>query len=388
MAEVHDSSIPESFWAALRSDPGIQDPFSLFRDLGDVPGCSHAAASLALKDRRFPVIPPVPLDRPMWRMFNRWLIMRNDPEHAAIRRVIGRAFTRTAVEAYRPMVEATVDKLLDELTPLGEMEFRRQFAFRLPTAVICELMQLPAEAREGLDELLDDLDLAFVHQGKEAYVARGDDAVEVLQQRLESVLRERSLHPGDDLISRLLTVDHDGVGGVVEHEDLVANSVFLLQAGHDTTMNALTSGIYTLLKHPDQLEHLRKEPGGIPGAVEEMLRYNSPIGVAPRTAREDVELPQGTVPAGGTVTFFLGAINRDPDVFAAPDVFDVTRGENPHLAFGAGPHLCAGAPLARLELQVALAAILRRLPSLRLVEEPRWTGVAPFRGLDALHVAW
>lgn len=153
-------------------------------------------------------------------------------------------------------------------------------------------------------------------------------------------------------------------------------------------MNTLTSGLYTLLKHPDQLERLRADLTLVPSAVEEMLRYNSAIGLAPRVAREDVDLPQGTVREGSTITFFLGAVNRDPTVFAIPDVFDVTRTDNPHLAFGAGAHRCLGAPLARLELELAVAAIVQRLPGLRLVDEPRWTGVMPFRGLDSLHVAW
>jgi cytochrome P450 len=143
-----------------------------------------------------------------------------------------------------------------------------------------------------------------------------------------------------------------------------------------------------LLKHPDQLARLRADESLAPSAVEEFLRFNSAIGIAPRVAKEDVELGQGRVAAGSTIPFFLGALNRDPAVFENPDHFDITRSPNPHLAFAAGPHLCAGAPLARLEVQLALTALLRRLPDLRLVAEPRWTSVVPFRGLDELRVAW
>jgi cytochrome P450 len=161
----------------------------------------------------------------------------------------------------------------------------------------------------------------------------------------------------------------------VDHDDLVANAVLLLQAGHDTTMNTLTSGGYTPLKQPEQLARLRADLTLVSLAVEEMLRYKSAIGIAPRTARENLELAEGTRHAGSTIPF-LGAINRDPKVFDQPDRVDVaTRADNPHLAFGAGPHLCAGAALARLELQMGFTAILRRLPALRLAGEPRWTSV-------------
>lgn len=380
--------VPDSLWAAISSEPGIQDPFPHFRALGDVPACSHAVAALALKDSRFSVGPPPDIDRPLWRTFGRFLIMCNPPKHTAIRRLIARAFTKTAVEAYRPYVQRTIDQLLDELEPLGEMDLSRQFAFRLPTAVIAELMQLPDAFRERLDELLIDLDLAFVHQGQEDYLARGDRAVEELLARFGAILDERRLDPGNDLLSRMVKTAGDEIDGEVDRDDLLANAVLLLQAGHDTTMNTLTSGMYELLKHPDQMDRLRADPTLVPAAVEEMLRYHSAIGIAPRTAREDVELAQGTVRAGSKIPFFLGAVNRDPAVFEDPDRFDVARANNPHLAFAAGPHRCVGAPLARLELQMALTAILQRLPQLRLVEEPRWTGVVPFRGLDALNVAW
>jgi unspecific monooxygenase len=310
--------------------------------------------------------------------------MQNAPKHTAIRRLFSRAFTKSAVESYRPLVAATIERLLDGLVPLREMNFLTDFAFQLPTAVISELMALPEQVRVGLDALLVDLDLAFVFRSDEEYLDRGDQAVAELLSRMDAVLAERRANPGDDLISRLVGGEDDGV----EHEDLVANAVFLLQAGHDTTMNTLTSGVYTLLQNPEQLEALRADPSLVPTAVEEMLRFNSAIGIAPRLANEDVELPNGTVHAGSVVSFFLGAVNRDAETFDDPHRFDVSRVDNPHLAFAAGAHMCVGAPLARLELQMALAAVLDRLPNLRLVDEPRWTGVVPFRGLDKLNVAW
>lgn len=382
--------LPESFWNAIRlSDEGIQDPFPHFRALGeDVAACSHAAAAIALKDHRVQVLPPTGLPGAMWSTFDRWLIMRNAPEHTNIRRLFSRAFTKSAVEAYRPLIQRTLDALLDRLVPRKAMDFRADFAFPLPTAVISELMGLSDASREGLDELLVTLDEAFVFQLDDAHTARGNAAVEELLRRMDAELEARRSAPTDDLLGRLVRGEDGSLDVDIAHDDLVANAVLLLQAGQDTTMNALTSGVFTLLTNPDQFDKLRHNPSLVPSAVEEFVRYNSPIGIAPRVITEDMELPVGVVPAGATVPFFLGAVNRDTRVFEDPDRFDVARTPNPHLAFAAGAHLCVGAPLARLELQLALRAVIDRLPNLRLTGEPRWTGVLPFRGLDALPVEW
>jgi cytochrome P450 len=249
-------------------------------------------------------------------------------------------------------------------------------------------MDLPDDVRDGLEHLLVDVDLAFMHQDEEEFLARGDRAISELLVRMDRLILERITMPADDLISRLIAGVRDPRGGALGREDLVANVVFLLEAGHQSTMNALTSGVYALLVHGPQLERLRHDLGLIPSAVEEMLRFNSPIGIVPRAARQDLCLPQGRVRAGTTIPFFLGAANRDPKVFSEPDDFDVARTHNPHLAFASGFHRCAGAALARLELQVALAAIIQRLPELRLVRQPRWIGAVPFRALNELRVAW
>jgi len=382
------AEVPGWLWSAIGGDPGIQDPYSHFRSLGNAPACSHAVADFAFKDPRFAPMAPVPSDRPFWRTFNRWLIMLDGAPHSAIRRLIVGALSANAVEPYRPLVEATVQRLLDELEPIGEMDLRAQFAFKLPTAVIAELMDLPDVVRDGLEQLLVDVDLAFTHQDQEEYLARGDRAITELLARMGRLILEREARPGDDLISRLIAGTDGRQGSIPDHEDLVANAVFLLEAGHQSTMNALASGVYTLLVHASQLERLRHDPSLIPGAVEEMLRFNSPIGIVPRTARQDLDLPHACVRAGTTIPFFLGAANRDPDVFSEPDTFDVARTHNPHLAFASGFHRCAGAALARMELQVALSALIRRLPELRLRRQPRWTGVVPFRALDELRVTW
>jgi hypothetical protein len=272
MAEIADApTVPEWLWSALATEAGQQDPFPLFRALGESPVCSHAAAERALKDPRFTALAPVPSDRPFWRTFNRWLIMLDGPKHTAIRRLIVGAFSAHAVERYRPLVNTTVARLIDELAPAGEMDLRRQFACRLPTEVIADLMDLPESAREGLEQLLSEIEQAFIHQNEESYLTRGDRAMVELLTRMNRLLVERQGAGGSDLLSRLAAGAADPTGAGIEHDDLVANAVFLLQAGHETTMNALTSGVYMLLVHTSQLERLRNDLSLIPAAVEEIL---------------------------------------------------------------------------------------------------------------------
>lgn len=387
MAELIDpDSLLGTFWADARTDVVIQDPAPLFSTISGTVLCSHAAATFALKDRKLGSAPEDLPDRFLWQAFNRFLILRDPPEHTAIRRLIARAFTRPAVEAYRPRIEATIDALLDEVSPRGEMDLVRDFAVRVPTTVIADLMGLGPEDRDGLPRLLVDLEEAFIHQHDDACVDRGEAAMVELFARMRRALAVRIADPGDDLLSRIArgeSEDH-----AVEREDLVANAVFLLFAGQDSTKNTLASCVYELLRNPEQMDLLKSDPSLVPGAVEEALRFHPAIYGAPRYAREDIELPQGTLPAGKTIDFFFGPANRDPAVFADPHRFDITRTDNAHLTFAAGPHLCAGAPLARLELQLALHAIVQRLPNLRMLEAPRWRSLIPFRGLESLRVAW
>ena len=375
-----------TFWVEATADDVIQDPSGLYSRIAGTVMCSHADATSALKDRR---LGTSPLDNPeglFLQMFNRVLINRDPPAHTAIRRLVARAFTKPAVDAYRPHIQATIDGLLDELVPLGEMDLVGDFAARVPTAVICELMGLKGEDRDGLPQLLTAVEETFIHEHDAEYAARGEAAMSELYARLDRALEARIASPGDDLLSRMAA----GEAGddPVEREDLVANAVFLLAAGQDSTKNTLASCVYELLRHPDQMDLLRHDPSMVPGAVEEALRFHPAIYGAHRRAREDMDFEQGTLRAGTTIDFFFGPVNRDPTVFDHPDRFDITRTHNPHLSFAAGPHFCVGAPLARVELQLALASLLRRLRELRLVEAPRWKGLIPIRGLEALFVAW
>ncbi len=379
--------IPDEVWGGLMSEQGRQDPYPILASVMG-PACSHAAALQALRDPRWHVVGAGATDRVLWRFLGRCLISLNPPEHTVIRRRLSRAFTKTAVESYRPHVEATLHGILDGLVPRGRCDLVAEFAFRLPTAVISDLMDLPPAVREGLDGLLVDLGRGFIYRDDPAAFDRGEAAVVEIMARLRPLLAERAEHPGDDLLSRLAGTSEQNERDEVEFDDLVVNAAFLLHAGHETTQNAIASAVYALLTHPQQLAAVRADLDLVPAVVEEALRLHSPIGVAPRKVSEDVELAQWHLRAGTVVPFFLGAANRDPQVFADPDRFDMNRDASSHLAFSSGAHLCLGAPLARLEVQLAIEGVLTRMPGLRLESQPRWHGVIPFRGLERLDVSW
>lgn len=389
-AEVGDGIDPArllgTFWADATTDAVIQDPAELLSTISGTVMCSHAAATFALKDRRLGAAPLNNPEGSLGQAFNRSLINRDPPEHTAIRRLVARAFTKPAVESYGPAIQATIDALLDDVAGWGEMDLVRDFAVRVPTAVISDLMGLTPEDRDGLPELLVDLEHGFIREHDAECLARGEAAMIELLARMHRALAARTAHPGDDLLSRI--AGGESGDNAVGRDDLAANAVFLLFAGQDSTKNTLVSCVYELLRHPDQMDLLRKDPSFVPGAVEEALRFHPAIYGAQRCAKADMEFPQGTLRAGTKIDFFFGPANRDPSVFVDPDRFDITRTDNPHLTFAAGPHFCVGAPLARLELQLALRALVERLPGLRLLEEPRWRSLIPFRGLEALHVAW
>lgn len=367
----------------LAAPGGIQSPYYALSCLQDTLSGRHRSAEVVMRDRRFGRHLDVP-DRPMWRMFRRWMFNRPPEEHAGLRSLITKRFTRQAVEAQRGMVEAEVEALLDELEPLGEMDLKYDFAYRLPLNVIARLMGITDDLPRLRGDL-EELTYGFIHQETEEGLARGDAAATALMAYFDTVLRERRLAPGDDLLSQLAADDE---ASDLEWDDVVANAVLLVDAGHTSTMNLITNGMLLLLKHPEQLELLKAEPERIPEAVEEMLRIESPIQITERIALEDVEVGEKPVSRGTLIELPLGLINRDPSVFEDPSRFDVTRTPNRHLAFTIGAHHCLGAGLARLEAATAFAALLRRLQQPRLVEEPTWIGVFPFRTIDNLEIAW
>ncbi|MEV1055339.1 cytochrome P450 [Streptomyces sp. NPDC049887] len=299
-------------------------------------------------------------------------MLRSDPpDHTRLRRLVSKAFTARRVAEMRPRIQEITDRLLDGLLPAGRAELVADFALPLPVTVISELLGVPLDDRHEFQHWTDDMLLRRAEMPDPAVV---DSAWRQMRAYLTGLIAEKRARPGDDLLSALITARDEEQR--LNEDELIAMAFLLLVAGYITTVNLIGSGVAALLAHPDQLALLRDDPDLLPGAVEEFLRYDGPVspGIA-RFAREDVEIAGVTVPRGATVLIASAIADRDPARFADPDRLDITRRDNAHLAFGHGIHYCLGAPLARLEGQIAIGTVLRRLPDLALAvppEELRW----------------
>jgi cytochrome P450 len=319
-------------------------------------------------------------------MFSRWLINLEGERHLRLRRRFATLFTPRRAPAFRETIVRTADVLLDPLLAAGEMDLVADFARPLPFTVIADVLGVPRHQRRWLSERMVTIGRAFANQHDPSFVARADTAVAEAAEYFAALLHERSDTPRDDLLSvlvRELPADRDG------RADTIANCIFFVIAGHETTTSLIAGGTLLLLEHPDELARLRDDPAQVPAAVEEVLRLIAPVSLVVCRSNEDVEIDGCCrIPAGTRRHVFLAAANRDPAVFPYPDLFDPRRTPNPHLSFSAGAHFCLGAPLARLHGEVALNTILRRLPELHLAGAPVWRGSVPLRELEHLAVAW
>jgi cytochrome P450 len=354
---------------------------------------THAEANAVLRDRRLGRIwrDREPVDR--FGSFN--LIHRNailemePPDHTRLRRLISAAFARGHVERLRPWVQALARDLVDGLVErsggTGPVDVLSGMAEQLPVDVIAELLGVPAADRP----LLRPWSNAIVKMYEYGRTADVEDAAEQAAAEFVSYLRgltaERRRSPGEDLLSHLVSV-RDAEGDRLTEDELVTTCILLLNAGHEATVNVSGNGLLALLRHPDQLRRLRDEPGLLPTAIEELMRFDSPLQLFERTATEDVGIGGITVAAGSKIAALLGSANHDPAVFASPETLDVGRTDNPHISFGAGIHFCIGAPLARVELQASFGALLERTSSLELGGEPRRRPEFVIRGLADLPV--
>jgi len=315
------------------------------------------------------------------------MLNRDGDDHRRLRRLVTKAFTPRMVEQLRPRIQEIADELLDGVEERHEMDVIDDYAFPLPITVIAELLGIPAADRDRFRAWSNAVVTPPV--GAAALTEIG-----VLLGQFVGYLRElferRAADPAEDLISALLQV-RDG-GDALSEQELFGMVVLLIVAGHETTVNLIANSVLALLEHPDRLEELRREPAGIPAAIEECLRYDGPVERAlNRWAAVDVELGGRTICRGESVVAVLGSANRDGERFADADVLAPGRDDSRHVAFGRGSHYCLGAPLARLEGEIALATLLRRLPGLRLAgprDDLRWRRVPLFRSLASLRVAW
>ncbi len=321
-------------------------------------------------------------------VLSEWLVFRDPPDHTRVRALLQKTFTPRQLANSRPRIQAAIDALIDAALTQGEIDFVSQFAFPLPALVIALLLGAPSEDIEAIKQWSDQLAayLGGSLDGQDNFT-RARAGVEGLVDYFARLLREKSKRPGEDLIGLMLRAEHEG--HTLSGDEIVSNCVLLLFAGHETTTNLLANGLLHLLRDPGSLALLRARPELDADAVEELLRYESPVPATVKVATRDLEFRGARVRAGEMVLPFLSAANRDPRQFADPDRLDLARAPNRHLAFGWGIHFCLGAPLARLEAALAFRSLLERMPALALVEaEPRWRPWLFFRALEQLRVRW
>jgi cytochrome P450 len=316
----------------------------------------------------------------------RSMLRANPPDHTRLRRLVSKVFTARRVAELRPRIQDITDRLLDAVIPAGRADLIEDFALPLPVTVISELLGVPADDRDGFREWTNTM---LAQRTGPPDPARMNQAWDQMRSYLEELLAAKRAQPGDDLLSALTAARDEEHS--LDEEELVAMAFLLLVAGYITTVNLIGSGVADLLAHPDQLKLLRDDPDLLPGAIEEFLRYDGPVnpGIA-RFTTEDVEIGGVTIPRGATVLVATAIADRDPAQFPSPHRLDVTRADNAHLAFGHGIHFCLGAPLARLEGQIAIGTVLRRLSDLALAVpfgELQWQ-VASLRGPKHLPVTF
>jgi cytochrome P450 len=386
---------PYPHYARLRStDPMHLAPHGLYL------ASRHAEASLVLRDKRFGKdfverstrrYGPKIMEEPIFRSMSRWMLQRDPPDHARLRGLVVKAFTARRVEDMRPRIQQIVDETLDRLAERGHMDLIEDFAFRLPVTIICDMLGIPEDHREVFytssrngGRLLDPVPLS------PAEIAEANAGNAMAQMYFQQLFELRRKNPGDDLTTQLVQAEEDG--SKLSNEELTANIILLFGAGHETTVNLIGNGLLALHRHPDQLALLKANPALITNAIEEFLRYDSSVQMSGRVTLEDIDdLGGKKIAKGETVLCLLGSANRDPAVYPdQPDRLDITRPNVRPLSFGGGIHFCLGAQLARIEAEVAIATLLRRLPELRLDDagNPEWRPTFVLRGLKRLPASW
>ncbi|HLI91609.1 MAG TPA: cytochrome P450, partial [Ktedonobacteraceae bacterium] len=316
----------------------------------------------------------------------RQMLFRDPPDHTRLRGLVSKAFAPRVLEAMRPRIQSIVDELLDAVQDDGGMEVIQAFAFPLPAIVIAQMLGVPPEDRGQFVKWTGDFGMLLSGVNLELQdVVRALYGVSEFMDYFRNIIKQRRTAPKDDLMQAMIAAEEQG--DRLTEEELLGNCVLLLAAGHGTTTHLIGNGLLALLRNPDQMQLLKDNPGLIAPAVQELLRYDSPVQMTSRRAKEDITIGDKRIQAGQAVLMCLGAANRDPAVFPDPDRLDLRRQDNRHVAFGYGIHYCLGAPLARIEGEIAFNTLLRRLPNPRLATgEPEWAPNLVFRGLRSLPI--
>jgi cytochrome P450 len=321
---------------------------------------------------------------PFWDLIEAGVLDMEPPSHTRVRRLVAKAFTPRYVEGLRPTVERIMAALVEDLHGAGEFDLLSAIAEPLPVTIIAEMLGIPEADRVHLRPW--SADIVKMYELNPSIASQQDSvrACVEFSAYLRELALERNRTPRDDLISQLAQIVDEGE--TLTESELVGTCVLLLNAGHEATVNSTVIGWWTLFRYPDQLKALREDRSLLPSAVEELLRFDTPLQMFERWVLEPFELHGHEIPKGAELGLIFGSANRDDRVFDDPDALDLSRDPNPHLTFGAGIHFCLGAPLGRLELQTSFATLLDRFPGMELVEEPTWKPGYVVRGLAGLRV--
>ncbi|BCM67802.1 MULTISPECIES: cytochrome P450 [Streptomyces] len=357
----------------------------------------HADVSALLRDRRlgrtyrhrftheeFGRTPPPPEHEPFHTLNDHGMLDLEPPDHTRIRRLVSKAFTPRTVERLRPYVHGLAHELVAALVREGGGDLLSDVAEPLPVAVIAEMLGVPEADRALLRPWSADICGMYELNPSPESAARAVRASVEFSDYLRELIAARRKEPGEDLISGLIAA-HDE-GDRLTEQEMISTAVLLLNAGHEATVNATVNGWWALFRNPAQLAALRADHSLVPSAIEELMRYDTPLQLFERWVLDDIEIDGTTVPRGAEIAMLFGSANHDPAVFTGPDRLDLTREDNPHISFSAGIHYCIGAPLARIELAASMTALLQQAPTLTLASEPKRKPNFVIRGLERLDV--
>jgi cytochrome P450 len=390
VAVLSESAEYDAFCAGRLADPyplldrlREEDPVHWSRRLGGWVLTKHDDVLAGIFDRRLASdrvainMSAIPASRrssyrSLEQHVSNWLGFTDPPKHSHMRKLAAKVFSPALAERLGPRIETLVDGMLDDMHTAGRVDLVAGLAFPLPSTMICEILGIPPARAADFQEYTGKM-VSFVGNVGPTLAELADGALEghrALDRFFEECLAKRRGQARDDLLTALATVEDEG--GTLSEAEILGLCTFLYVAGHETTVALLANGAWLLMRHPDQAELLRRNPDLLPTAIEEILRYESPIQLNTRLAVADLEVRGQQIKAGDTVILHLGAANRDPERFAAPSRFDVERKNNRHLAFGWAAHFCLGAPLARLEAQAAIGRLLDRFDLEPDQGEVRW----------------
>lgn len=389
----------------LESPDVVRNPYPYFNEwrragkplfhngLGMHLAFTHADANAVLRSKSLGRIWKDKEPDDLWNTFN-WLhsdsILESEPpKHTRLRALVAKAFVRGQIERLRPAVMRIADDLIDtairKQERQGSFDLIADYAEPLPVAVIAELLGVPEDRRENLRPWSQQIVKMYDYNKTAEDELLAQRAANDFAEFVKELADERRRHPREDLLTHLAQVEAEGER--LNERELVATAVLILNAGHEASVNGFGNGMLQLFQHPEQYNELRSDPWALAEtAIEEMLRFDSPLHLFERTAKEDTEIGGVQIKAGQKIAALLGSANRDPDMFEQADHFDIRRDPNNHIAFGAGIHFCLGAPLARLEMAVTVPRLIERLPNLRLAGEPVQRDTFVLRGYHSIPV--